>query len=85
MLFRSKVTVTTTSEIIEADQVEYDLNNQRATAVGEVRVTRGNDVLLGGNATIDFKTGISRISGTKAKNSNPPGTVRGVIFPQSTR
>ncbi len=80
-----KVTVTTTNEIIEADQVEYDLNNQRATAVGEVRVTRGNDVLLGGNATIDFKTGISRISGTKAKNSKAPGTVRGVIFPQSTR
>jgi lipopolysaccharide export system protein LptA len=80
-----KVTVTTTSEIIEADQVEYDLNNQRATAVGEVRVTRGNDVLLGGNATIDFKTGISRISGTTPKNSKAPGTVRGVIFPQSTR
>jgi lipopolysaccharide export system protein LptA len=80
-----KVTVTTTSEIIEADQVEYDLNNQRATAVGEVRVTRGNDVLLGGNATIDFKTGISRISATKAQNSKAPGTVRGVIFPQSTR
>ncbi|MEL0003890.1 MAG: LptA/OstA family protein, partial [Rhodospirillales bacterium] len=67
--------IKTLNEILEADQVEYDLKNQRADAVGEVRVKRGKNILLGGNATIDFKSGISRISGTKAKNSKAPGTV----------
>jgi lipopolysaccharide export system protein LptA len=82
---RGGVIIKTLNEILEADQVEYDLKNQRADAVGEVRIKRGKNILLGGNATIDFKSGISRISGTKAKNSKAPGTVRGVIFPQSTR
>lgn len=82
---RGNVEVKTASETIEAEEVEYDQRNQRAKAIGDVRVTRGKDILLGGFATIDFKTGISQMSGKKADSSKAPNKVRGVIFPQSTR
>ncbi len=81
------VTIVMPDETVRANRAEYDFIRRRAVATGNVRLARGQNVLTGGKAVIDFKTGISRMSGgAKASGGGDGkngGRVRGLIFPQA--
>ena len=79
---RGGIEISTANEVIKAEEVVYDLEQQFAEVFGNIRITRGNNVLLGAMASFDFKSGISRISGSNTKNPSSSGRVRGVISPQ---
>ncbi len=79
---RGGIEISTANEVIKAEEVVYDLEKQFAEVLGNIRITRGDNVLLGGMASFDFKSGISRISGSNTKNPSSSGRVRGVISPQ---
>jgi lipopolysaccharide export system protein LptA len=79
---RGGIEISTANEVIKAEEVVYDLEKQFAEVFGNIRITRGNNVLLGAMASFDFKSGISRISGSNTKNPSSSGRVRGVISPQ---
>ena len=57
------VTIRTARETVRAREAEYDARTGRAVAKGDVRIQRGQNILTGAVATVDLKSGISRIQG----------------------
>lgn len=57
------VVITTKTDVARGDRAVYDLVNNSATLTGAVQITRGASQLAGASAVVDFKTGISRLTG----------------------
>ena len=57
------VVITTKTDVARGDRAVYDLANNSATLTGAVQITRGASQLAGATAVVDFKTGISRLTG----------------------
>ena len=55
------VVITTATDIVHGDQGTYDLQSRRTVVFGNVRVTRGENVLEGESAEVNMDTGISQI------------------------
>lgn len=71
------VAIRTAQETIRARTAEYDVASARAVARGDVRITRGQNLLTGEVATVDLASGISRLAGADG------GRVGGVVFPKA--
>ncbi len=70
------VVVTSNQNVAHADAGTYDPNSKIATLTGNVRITRGNDQLLGERAEVNMNTGTYKLlPGAKG------GRVTGVIQP----
>lgn len=88
-LATGNVTIVTPNETVRADRAEYNFVQRKAVATGNVRLARGRNVLTGAKAVIDFKSGISRMSGSAQPGGSAgngganDGRVRGLIFPQA--
>lgn len=75
------VAIRTAQETVRADRAEYDFNTRKARAIGNVRISRGDNVLTGARASVDLGTGISRLEGGATQADD--GRVRGLVFPKA--
>ncbi len=65
----------TATDIVQGDRAVYDPNLGIARIAGDVRITRGQNVLVGDEALVNMKTGISRLL------SQGDTQVKGLIMP----
>ncbi|MGB4101488.1 MAG: LptA/OstA family protein [Alphaproteobacteria bacterium] len=72
------IVITTDTDVARGDRAVYDMNRNMAILSGNVRVTRGASQLNGTLAEVDFKTGISRMSG-----SSENGRVQALFVPDA--
>jgi lipopolysaccharide export system protein LptA len=73
------VVVMTATEIVQGDRAVYDPNLDISRIGGDVRITRGQNVLVGDEALVNMKTGISRLL------SQGSTQVKGLIVPDQTQ
>lgn len=76
------VVITSPTEVATGDKGEYDAKSGIVTLTGSVKITRGDNQLNGGYATVNLNTGISRLL------AGPPGSkgserVQGLFTPDS--
>lgn len=76
------VVVITASEVMRGDQGVYDLDAQRATLTGQVKVTRGENQLNGCRGELDLDFGVGRMFPCP-NAGGAAGRVRGLIVPGS--
>ncbi len=76
------VVVITANEVMRGDQGVYDLDAQRATLTGQVKVTRGENQLNGCRGELDLDSGVGRMFPCP-NASGEAGRVRGLIVPGS--
>lgn len=69
------VVIMTATDIVQGDRAVYDPNLGIARIAGDVRITRGQNVLVGDEALVNMKTGISRLL------SQGDTQVKGLIMP----
>ncbi|HTH99984.1 MAG TPA: LptA/OstA family protein [Acidisoma sp.] len=69
------VVVMTATEIVQGDRAVYDPGLGIARIAGNVRITRGQNVLAGDEALVNMKTGIARLLSTG------DAQVKGLIIP----
>ncbi len=75
------VVITTPTEILRGDYGIYRAADNKAEIRGNVKLTRGPNVLEGERAEVDLTTNISRIFGS----GDAGGRVRGVFYPGSEK
>jgi len=74
------VVITTPKEVARGERGSYDIGSRKAVLTGNVRVTRGDNQLIGGAAEVDLETGISRLlAGPQAEAEKT--RVRGLFIP----
>ena len=73
------VVVMTATEIVQGDRAVYDPNLDISRIAGDVRITRGQNVLVGDEALVNMKTGISRLL------SQGSTQVKGLIVPNQAQ
>jgi lipopolysaccharide export system protein LptA len=73
------VEIKTTSETLTGEKGFYNAKDNTAQVTGNVRITRGPNILEGARADIDLTTQTSRLYAP----SGPNGRVRGIFFPSS--
>ena len=79
------VTIKTPTETITGNYGIYNMQTNMAELKGNVKITRGPNILEGAHATVDMNTNVSKLFGEKAKGGEAPKQrVRGVFFPDST-
>lgn len=69
------VVIMTTTDIVQGDRAVYDPTLGIARIAGAVRITRGQNVLVGDEALVNMKTGVSRLL------SQGDTQVKGLIIP----
>lgn len=69
------VVIMTATEIVQGDRAVYDPGLGIARIAGGVRITRGQNVLVGDEALVNMKTGIARLL------SKGDAQVKGLIIP----
>ncbi|MCB8882288.1 hypothetical protein ACELLULO517_18720 [Acidisoma cellulosilytica] len=69
------VVIMTATEIVQGERAVYDPNLDISRIAGNVRITRGQNVLVGDEALVNMKTGISRLL------SQGSTQVKGLIVP----
>jgi lipopolysaccharide export system protein LptA len=74
------IVLTTEKETVTGDSGVYDVPSGQAELTGVVRIAQGENVLEGARATVDMKTGVSRLF---AGGGSSGGRVRGVFYPKS--
>lgn len=72
--------ITTATETITGDAGVYNVVTQSAELTGRVRIAQGQSYLEGTKATVDMKTGLSRL--TADGNAATGGRVKGVFYPK---
>ena len=72
------VLVSTPTDIVRAEQGEYDPDRGVATVTGNVRITRGDTQLNGDRAEVNLATGESRILSSRSGER-----VRGLFLPKA--
>lgn len=75
------VTIKTPDEIITGDKGIYNATSDTAEIIGNVKITRGPNILEGARAEVNLTTNISKMFG--APNSGK--RVKGVFFPTSEK
>ncbi len=73
------VVVKTAKEKVTGDSGVYDVQTQKATLTGKVKIFQGKNRLEGTRADVDMITGISRLSGKGDLETE--GRVKGVFYP----
>lgn len=71
------VVIRTESETITGDRGNYDAGKRVATLEGDVRITRGKNLLRGDKAVVDMESGISKLVAA------PGERVRTIFYPGS--
>lgn len=74
------VVVVTKAEVMRGDRGVYDLDAQRATLTGAVRITRGDNQLNGCRGELDLASGVGRLFPCPGA-AGDGGRVRGLIVP----
>lgn len=74
------VVITTPTERAEGDRGVYDAQTQIATLTGNVRITRGQNILEGQRAEVNLATNVSRMFGA----GDSSGRVRGIFYPKDS-
>jgi lipopolysaccharide export system protein LptA len=75
---KGNVVITTATDTAYGDNGEYDVTTELVTLNGKVRVEREKNVLNGDKATVNLKTGISKMLSAKKGQR-----VTGTFFPKS--
>lgn len=78
------VVVITRGEVMRGDHGIYDLDAQRATLTGAVRITRGDNQLNGCRGELDLASGVGRLFACPGA-AGEAGRVRGLIVPDGGR
>lgn len=73
------VVITTPEEILTGDNAFYLASTDTAELLGNVRITRGPNILEGERAEVNLATNVSKMYGSAAQG----GRVRGVFYPDS--
>jgi lipopolysaccharide export system protein LptA len=73
------VVIMTATEIVQGERAVYDPNLDISRIAGNVRITRGQNVLVGDEALVNMKTGISRLL------SQGSTQVKGLIVPDQAQ
>jgi len=71
--------IKTPSEIITAQKGIYNAIKETADITNNVVIVRGENQLKGDRASVDFKSGVSKLYNNKSQSS--PTRVRGVFYP----
>ncbi len=79
------VHLSTETDIVTAEQADYDLKAGFATLTGDVRITRGETQLNGDRAEVDLNTGRSRLLTKTAGARDPNERVRAIFVPKAPR
>lgn len=84
---KGNVIITTPTEKLTGDEGIYRADTETAEVTGNVKITRGPNVLEGKKARIDLKTKVSSLIGTGGAGGadGGDGRVRGVFFPESEK
>ncbi len=78
---KGNVVITTRQEVATGSYAIYRASTNKVELQGDVKITRGPNILTGTKAEVDLNTNISKIFGSP--NSN--GRVRGVFYPGSEK
>lgn len=75
------VKIVTPNEKATSDKAIYSFSTEIASMSGNVKLSRGANVMLGEKAEFNLKTNVARLfSGTKTEGSGSSGRVRGVFY-----
>lgn len=74
------VIITTPRDVLTGSRAVYNLVSQSVELTGQVILAQGKNRLEGTRATLDLKTGVSRLFADAGKKAN--GRVRGVFYPK---
>lgn len=77
------VHLSTATDIVTAEQGDYQLDAGLATVSGGVQITRGETQLNGDRAEVNLNTGQSRLLTKTAGSRNPSERVRGIFVPSA--
>ena len=78
------VKITTSEEVLTGNNGVYNLGNETATITGKVTITRGENKLNGEKATLNLKTGVSKMFAAKKSGAGSENSrVRGIFYPGS--
>ena len=80
----SNVVITNDKEKVQGDEGVYLVDKETATLQGNVKISQGNNFIIGEVADINMKTGVSRLQMLSEKGKSK-GQVRGVFIPDSTK
>ena len=69
------VVIVTETDVVRSEKAIYNVQTEMATLTGNVRITRGANILTGDVAEINMKTGVSRLLTNTSR-------VKGIIVPQ---
>ena len=75
------VVIKTPTETLTGDRGQYLADTNTASVTGNVKITRGPNILEGDRAEINLETNVSRLLAGPPMQSGSGGRVRGVFFP----
>ena len=78
------VTITNDKETVQGDTGVYFVDRETATLQGNVKISQGNNVIVGDVADINMKTGVSRLQMLSEKGKTKK-QVRGVFVPEDRK
>ena len=74
------VVIETQKETVYGERGTYDIPGESAVLTGKVRILQGDSWLEGTRATVDMRTGISKLFA--GDNTETQGRVKGVFYPK---
>ena len=77
------VKITTPSETLTGARGVYNAKANTAIITGNVKITRGKNILTGERAEVDLNTDISRLFGSSIEDGQTGGRVKGIFYPES--
>lgn len=81
LVANDNVVITTPTEVLTGNYGVYEATSNEAEITGNVKITRGPNILEGARATVDMNTSISRMYGSGGAR----GRVKGVFIPGSEK
>lgn len=81
LVAENNVIITTPTEVLTGNNGVYKATTNEAEITGNVKITRGPNILEGAKATVDMDTSVSRMYGS----GGATGRVKGVFFPGSEK
>ncbi|MGZ9108401.1 MAG: LptA/OstA family protein [Micavibrio sp.] len=77
------VKITTPTETLTGAKGVYNAKSNTAIITGNVKITRGPNVLTGERAEVDLNTDISRLFGSSIEDGQTGGRVKGIFYPEN--
>lgn len=81
LVAENNVIITTPIEVLTGNNGVYEAATNQAEITGNVKITRGPNILEGAKATVDMNTSVSRMFGSGGAR----GRVKGVFIPGSEK